>query len=498
MQHHLRPPGQPPATTAASPDQGSDDNKRMQGLYRMVWVLFGLILVLTVAVLVILPSMVSVPESEQQNTIVEPGKTIQPAPLAVGVVRHDAEQALQGFLRLRAQPGLGAVEVWAAEEWQKAMATADGGDDFFGHGKFDSALSAYQDATKQLQSLLDGKPKRLAETLATGWQALQLNDVDHAVSAFELVLAMQADHEDGRLGLVRATARSQVLELMQQGSQAQAQSLQTRTVENLTAAANAYSAALQLDPAYLPAQVAMQQVKAQLVDLAFQDAMSSALQSLDGGKLAQAEDALKAAMQIYPDDPAVEDTRRRLIAAQRQSALNGLRRQAAQHAKNENWLAAAESYRKALSIDSQAIYARSGLANAQRRIKLHAQLDHYLSDTSRLSSDEPLNNARKLLQSNQAVPGNEPLLARKLEALQQAVRLAAIPVELILQSDSMTEVAVYHVGRLGKFQQKKLTLRPGRYTVTGQCQGYRDVRKVITLRPDSGTYTLLIRCEEPI
>ena len=144
MQHHLRPPGQPPAITAASPDQGSDDNKRMQGLYRMVWVLFGLILVLTVAVLVILPSMVSVPESEQQTTIVEPGKTIQPAPLAVGVVRHDAEQALQGFLRLRAQPGLGAVEVWAAEEWQKAMATADGGDDFFGHGKFDSALSAYQ------------------------------------------------------------------------------------------------------------------------------------------------------------------------------------------------------------------------------------------------------------------------------------------------------------------------------------------------------------------
>ena len=462
----------------------------------MVWVLFGLVLVLTVAVLVILPSMVSVPNTDQQAGVAEPAKTIQPAPLAVGVVRHDAEQALQDFLRLRAQPGLVAVEVWAAEEWQKAMATAASGDDYFGHGKFDKALSAYQDASKLLQALLDSRPQRLTETLASGWQALQQNHVDSAMSAFEQVLAMQADHEDGRLGLAQATVRNQVLQLMEQG--AQAQSAQVRTVDNLTAAADAYSAALQLDPAYLPAQVAMQQVEVDLAGLAFEDAMSRALRSFDDGQLGLAEDALKAAMQIYPNDPAVQDMRQRLISAQRQSTLNGLRRQAAQHIKNENWLAAAESYRKALSINSQAIYARSGLADAQRRIKLHAQLDHYLVDTSRLSSDEPLENARKLLLANQAVAGNEPLLARKIAALKQAVRLAVIPVELLIQSDNMTEVAVYHVGRLGKFQQKQLTLRPGQYTVTGHCPGYRDVRKVINLRPESGTYTLFIRCEEPI
>lgn len=498
MQHDLRPPGQPPVSAAATSTQGSDDSKRMQGLYRMVWVLFGLVLVLTVAVLVILPSMVSVPNSDKQATVAEPANTNQPAPLAIGVVRHDAEQALQDFLRLRAQPGLSGVELWAAEDWQQAMASAAGGDDYFGHGKFELALSAYQDATKQLQALLDGRAQRLAETLASGWQALENNNVDSAVSAFEQVLAMQPDHEDGRLGLARARARNQVMQLMQQGDQAQAQSAQTKTAENLTTAANAYTAALQLDPDYLPAQVALQQVKTELVGLAFQEAMSTALQSLDDGQLGQAEEALNAAAQISPDDPAVQDTRRRLISAQRQSALNGLRRQAVQQVNNENWLAAAESYRKALSIDSQAIFARSGLATAQRRITLHAQLDHYLADTTRLSSDEPLDNARKLLQSNQTLPANEPVLARKIDALQQAVRLAVIPVELLIQSDNMTEVAVYHVGRLGKFQQKQLTLRPGRYTVTGQCPGYRDVRKVITLRPGSGTYSLYIRCEEPI
>ncbi|MCK5360825.1 MAG: hypothetical protein KAJ95_09375, partial [Gammaproteobacteria bacterium] len=312
------------------------------------------------------------------------------------------------------------------------------------------------------------------------------------------VLAMQSGHEEGRLGLTRASAREQVLQLMEQGEQSREQAVQAQVVENLSMAADAYSSALQMDPDYIPAQLALQQVKGELLSLAFQDAMSSALRSLDNDELVQAERALKAAMQIYPDDPAVKDTQQRLLSAQRQSTLNRLRRQAMRHTNNESWVAAAKSYRKALSIDSQAIFARSGLAHAQQRMKLHAQLDHYLADSTRLSSDEPLENARKLLQSNQTVAANEPLLARKINALQQAVRLAVTPVELLIQSDNMTEIAIYHVGRLGKFQQKQLTLRPGRYTVTGHCQGFRDVRKIITLRPESGTFTLSLRCEVAI
>ena len=131
-------------------------------------------------------------------------------------------------------------------------------------------------------------------------------------------------------------------------------------------------------------------------------------------------------------------------------------------------------------------------------MKLHAQLDHYLADTTRLYSAEPLANARKLLAANRQIPDNEPALARKVAQLQEAVRLAVIPVELLIRSDNQTEVLIYHVGRLGRFAEKKITLRPGRYTVTGTRAGFRDVRKVVNLRPDSAMQSLLIRCEEPI
>lgn len=68
---------------------------------------------------------------------------------------------------------------------------------------------------------------------------------------------------------------------------------------------------------------------------------------------------------------------------------------------------------------------------------------------------------------------------------------------LLIESDNQTEVTIYHVGRLGAFEQKQISLRPGRYTVTGSRAGYRDVRKVISLGPAS-TASVSIRCEERI
>jgi len=46
-------------------------------------------------------------------------------------------------------------------------------------------------------------------------------------------------------------------------------------------------------------------------------------------------------------------------------------------------------------------------------------------------------------------------------------------------SDNLTEVSVYRVGRLGRFTAQELLLRPGRYTVVGTREGYKDVRQEV-------------------
>ena len=491
MHEDLRPPGlQPPGPRAPS---GNDDAGGESRLYRLIWILLGLVAVLALVVLVLLPGMVAERASSTQTPAQDAALIVDraPPPPAAGVARHDAEQALQDFLRLRAQPGLENAGVWADEQWRQALAAAAAGDAHYGRGRFDAARESYEAAGRQLQALLDGRDARLSGLMRQGREALQRDDSAAAMSAFEQVLAMQPDHEQAAAGLERARVRDDVLARMAEGRQAEA-------ANELRRAADAYLAAVGLDPRHTGARAALERVNAELDRQTFARTMGQALEALDRGDLSAAKEAIAAAAGLFPDDPAISDARQRLARRQRQARLDALRRQAGHEIAVENWAAAASTYRKALALDPTATYASTGLQRARQRIRLHEQLDHYLADPFRLQDDQPLANARKLLAANRHVPPDEPALGRKLKALADAVDAAATPVTLRIESDGQTEVAIYHVGRLGRFDSKSVTLRPGRYTVTGYCPGYRDVRKVIELRADEPGRTVLIRCEEPI
>jgi hypothetical protein len=151
-----------------------------------------------------------------------------------------------------------------------------------------------------------------------------------------------------------------------------------------------------------------------------------------------------------------------------------------------------------LAVDPGAAFARDGLAHAQDRARLHQQFDHYLTDPARLYSAKPLANAEQLLSMAGNAPADEPHLADKIAALKRHVADARAPLPVTLRSDGETEVAIYHVGRLGRFLDHELQLRPGTYTVVGTRPGYRDVRKVLTLQPGTTPPPVDIRCEEPV
>jgi hypothetical protein len=59
-------------------------------------------------------------------------------------------------------------------------------------------------------------------------------------------------------------------------------------------------------------------------------------------------------------------------------------------------------------------------------------------------------------------------------------------------------VVIYHVGRLGTFEEKQLKLRPGIYTVVGSRSGFRDVRQKFKVDANNQHISIFIHCEEPI
>ena len=468
----LQSPAQPLETDAAQK-------------HRWLWLSMAAVLLLGLVLIFMLPRLVS-PPGETSLPIEPPATTGSAAAL-----RESANQTLQTYLQLHARLELDNAGTWGEPNWSEAAALATAGDRHFAQLRFSQAAAEYQSAIDHLRQLDSGRAVILDTALREAANALAANDPATAIEQFKIALAIAPGDPAATRGLVQAHSRSEVIEQMNRGRTAEANN-------DLETALAAYRQAAQLDADYEPATASLQRVTEQINSQDFNTAMTQALAALDSGRPDAAEEALAEAERLRPGDGAVLNARQRLQGMQVQAALNDLRRKAAIRAGGEQWQAAVELYRKALSIDPMAGFASEGERRASERIKLHAQFDHYLDAPARVYSAAPLANARQLLAAAPMAPANEPRLAAKISALRALVARAGTPLTLTLNSDGMTSVVVYRVARLGQFETRQLQLLPGDYTIVGRRPGYRDIRKVITVRPEFHLQPLTIRCEEPI
>ena len=130
--------------------------------------------------------------------------------------------------------------------------------------------------------------------------------------------------------------------------------------------------------------------------------------------------------------------------------------------------------------------------------ELDSALQAHITKPERLSSDEVLQEASVVLEQALEIEPAGPRLKRQTEQLARLVEAFSTPVQATLESDELTEVVVYRVGRLGTFSRRALDLRPGTYTVVGSRRGYRDVRRQLVIEPGVEPQPLAIRCEEAI
>jgi tetratricopeptide (TPR) repeat protein len=444
---------------------------------------------LALTVIVLLPRLVSdaPPGSPVADSV--PGQ--EPASGDTAAARRAAEQALQAYLHQRARLELEKAATWGEPEWSNATGAATAGDRLFGQRRFRMAAESYITALQGLESLEAARGARLTAALEAARRALANNDAPLALAQFERALAIEPDNAQAQSGLQRARVRDELLALLAAGRQAESDA-------DLPVAQAAYEKAVRLDPAWQPTATALQRVTQQRLEQQFQAAMSRAVAALEAGRFTQAATALGEATALKPGAAVVRDTRQRLAQARQQARLTALQHQAEARVRAEDWQAAVELYRKALAVDARAGFAQTGLEQSQDRARLHKQLDHYLDDPARVYSAEPLANAEQLLAAAGQAPPGEPRLAEKLTALQRLVNGARTPMTVTLHSDGMTDVVIYHVGRLGAFERRQLELRPGSYTAVGSCAGYRDVRRTIEVMPGSGPLSVDIRCEEPV
>jgi tetratricopeptide (TPR) repeat protein len=226
--------------------------------------------------------------------------------------------------------------------------------------------------------------------------------------------------------------------------------------------------------------------------------MTEGLLALAEHDYASARAAFRMAEKLQPGSPEPADGLLQVDQGIRLDRIASLERRAEEEKAAERWATAIETYEAILEIDGNLLFAQQGLAEAQRMSALHAELADYIATPDSLSAPATMAKATRLVVDITRRSAIGPRLADERDQLSRLLKRAATPLKVRLVSDNLTDVSIYKVGKLGSFESRELSLRPGTYVAVGSRPGFRDVRLEFQVAPEADMQPVVVRCEEAI
>ena len=431
----------------------------------------------------------AVPKTTPEMPEALPEKAPDPAGLAAE--KEEAEQQLADFMRLKQELEAKGASQWGNEAYREMMQLSEEADRFLLESDYIAAAAKYEAAAAKARVLADRVEPALKQLLDEGRMALNEGNGELARQKFNVALMIDPNNALAQHSLQRAQKIDAVMRLMESGSRHEKD-------ENISFAHADYKEALQLDPESKEARQALARVKGQISDGEFQALMSEGLTALHNNNLKLAQTKLLKAKSFRPKSREVKDALAQVDQSIRLARIETYRKKAAAAERQENWQQALNAYQQALKIDSNVQFAAQGKQRSLKFIRIDKRINFFLQQPAALESDRQLDNAIQLIGEIKEIDAKGPRLRNQLDKLTRLVDAAQTPVKIILESDNFTEVAVYKVGRLGRFASQKLSLRPGTYTVVGTRDGYQDVRRKIIIKAGQGLMRITVKCEVEI
>jgi eukaryotic-like serine/threonine-protein kinase len=421
-----------------------------------------------------------------------PGTTATPAASSGNEAAQQSFNAAQASFNSRlASLDKRGAGIWGGREFTdarmlsaEAVGARDAGD-----------LSLAQVRLSAASQLLDKVERRIPQALAAqldaGQKALAAGQGELATQAFDL--ARRIDPTDIRVagGMRRVRSLSGVLPLLADGENAE-------RARNFARAVQDYSQALSLDPADERAKQGLARANAAFGDDNYAKAVGAGFAALGAGRLTEAHESFEKARTYKPGGAEAAEGLKRVGAAMTARGYAELRQRAAGLEAQERWGEAMQEYDKALQQDPTLQFAQQGKARTAARADLSNRMQALIDRPERLGSPAVREEARELLQTAQSQMSSGPVLRSQIARLEILLPDFDKPVRLSLVSDNATEVAIQSIGQFGTFAHRDIDLKPGKYTVIGTRNGYRDVRRDITVAPGQTIQTISISCSEPI
>ncbi len=402
-----------------------------------------------------------------------------------------AEEQLARYLKARQRLDRIGADLWGAEDYRQITQLGDDGDARYRAEDYPAAAERYRRATEKSGRLADRAPAVLETLLVQAAADIAAGDGSNA--GRKLRAAQKIAPSDRRIPrlLKRAATAAEVHRLVEEG-----RALAEKGAAEKALAA--YRRALKLDPESPGTRRAAGRLERQVARQRYRHFMSLGLAALERGQYRRAIDLLHRARAAEPDRPEVRDALNQAEDGLRRQRIETLRRKAEAAEKAEDWPQALQAYEAILKIDGRVGFAVDGRRRAATQIGRLQRIDFYLKNPQALQNDRRLDNARRLIAELETAAPRGPRVSARTAELKRLVRAWETPVTVTIHSDGATRVAVYRVGRLGRFTHRRLQLRPGTYTVVGSRNGYQDVRRVVTVKPGQKSLEITVICKNKV
>jgi tetratricopeptide (TPR) repeat protein len=464
----------------------------------MVYGGLGFFALLALAVILYLPSLVRErgplllrAAAERQQAPPAPGPATSPAAGAAPVLQETLDAALADLLKSTDDLGKLNAGKWGGADWAEMRRLAQAGDTAYQARDFATAVASYRSAVALARALITRAPEVLEAALRDGAAALEAGDQAAAIAQFETALAVSPGDARASGGLERARKLDRVLALVSQASAAEAGGRRDQAL-------GLYRQAAALDPAWAAASAGLARLQQAAARDAYETQMARGFAAQAGRDLGAAQAAFEAALKLRPGDAQASSALAQVAADRTLARLAELQGQARSLEREERWSDALQRYEAALAIDANLVDARQGQERARARQDLDQRLRRELANADHFNDDAVYGKARSLLETARGVADPGPVLQQQVAGLDELLRRAIQPIPVTLESDNLTEVTVFKVGRLGTFSNRRLELRPGAYIAVGSRPGFRDVRRAFRVAPGSDATPVVVRCEEPI
>ena len=456
---------------------------------RRGWIIAAVLVVVASAVGLLLPKIASKQKVDVTTLNVPAGPTD---------AEVDAEKKAEELTAKHAELGKRVADLasraaaqWGGADFAAARKSFDDVGGMLERHEYQAAQAPAAALEKSLTEIETRVPAALAAQLSEGKRALSAGEFENSRQAFQTALKIEPGNNEATEGLNKVAAASGVVPTLADAENAE-------NARDLPKAQVLFADVLKRNPGNLAATQGLARVRQSIADNEFNATMGAGLAALNAGRLSEARTHLEKAQRMRPGNAEVAAALQRAADTGSGRSLAELEQRAARLASEERWTEALAIYDEALARDSSLQFAIDGRAAVAPRAELGKRLQTLIDRPERLAEESVRAEAERLLARAKALPNQGPVIRSQVSRLELLLPTFNQPVMLALESDNATEVAIQRVGFFGAFERREVTLKPGKYTVTGKRSGFRDVRREITVAPGQAEQTIVIRCLEPI